>query len=111
MADKLAEVRQRIDDIESCYEFLLAYAAQGLPGDEGSPAGGQLREFLGKAERALDGLADACRAAGEAHADAVGSLEHYSAFVAVLERDAQASLSMVRLVSSRPSISSQLIDN
>lgn len=111
MATKLGEVRKRIDDIEACYEFLLAYAAQGLPGDEGSPVGGQLRDFLRRAEQALDGLADVCRAAGEEHAEGVGSLEHFLAFVDVLEQDAQTSLALVRMILARPSISSQLIDN
>lgn len=111
MATKLGEVRKRIDDIEACYEFLLAYAAQGLPGDEGSPVGGQLRDFLRRAEQALDGLADVCRAAGEEHAEGVGSFEDFLVFVDALERDAQTSLALVRMILARPSISSQLIDN
>ena len=27
----LAEISERCDAIEECYEFMLAYAAQGLP--------------------------------------------------------------------------------
>ena len=41
-----AEIRQSCNTVEECYEFMLAYAAQGLPTDEGSQSGGQLREFL-----------------------------------------------------------------
>jgi len=37
---------ERCDAIEECYEFMLAYAGQGLPTDQGSQSGGQVREFL-----------------------------------------------------------------
>ena len=47
----------RCDAIEEAYEFMLAYAAQGLPHEHGSPSGSQIREFLRTCERALDGLA------------------------------------------------------
>ena len=49
----------RCDAIEEAYEFMLAYAAQGLPHEHGSAAGSQIREFLRKCDHALDGLADA----------------------------------------------------
>ena len=45
----IEEFRQHSDAIEECYEFMLAYAAQGLPGDAGNQSGGQLREFLRRA--------------------------------------------------------------
>ena len=35
-AMSLQELKKRIDVIEESYEFMLAYAAQGLDGDEGS---------------------------------------------------------------------------
>jgi len=56
----LAEVCDRCDAVEECYEFLLAYAAQGLPSDQGSKSGGQVREFLHRAVEALTGLPEAC---------------------------------------------------
>ena len=34
---------ERCDIVEECYEFLLGYAAQGLPNDHGSPAGREVR--------------------------------------------------------------------
>ena len=58
MSEAKTEVKQRIDVIESSYEFFLAYAAQGRTTDEGAKSGADLREFLGKLESALDGLAD-----------------------------------------------------
>jgi len=33
------EFLERSEIIEECYEFMLAYAAQGFPGDQGSQAG------------------------------------------------------------------------
>jgi len=42
---------------------MLAYAAQGLRTDEGSKSGGQVREFLQRAVKALTGLAEVCTVA------------------------------------------------
>jgi len=85
----------RCDAVEECYEFMLAYAAQGLTSD-----GGQIREFLGKAVTALYGMAEACAAE-----------EISPRFTAVVEHDAQSALAAMELVLAQPSISSQLIDN
>ena len=56
----LAEIWNRCDAMEECYEFMLAYAAQGLPSDQGSESGGQVREFLHRAVQALAGLSEIC---------------------------------------------------
>ena len=102
-------VRERCDAIEECYEFMLAYAAQGLSSDAGQDSGSQLRTLLSGAEKALDGLAGAFR---EAIVIAqVTPAAPYETFLTVLERDAAASLAAVRLVLAQPAISSQLIDN
>jgi hypothetical protein len=94
------DLKTRCDAIEECYEFMLAYAAQGLADDAGSQPGAQIREFLRRAAAALSGLAGICAAEG---------LDH--PFIAVLERDAQSSLAAVDLVLAQRAISSQLIDN
>jgi hypothetical protein len=57
-----ARFSDRCDAIEECYEFMLAYAGQGLASDEGSQSGGQVREFLGRAAQAMTGLAESCTA-------------------------------------------------
>src|ERR1035441_1532052 len=49
-----SELQERGETIEECYEFMLAYAAQGIPSDKGSLAGSQLREFLSRAAHALE---------------------------------------------------------
>ena len=105
----LAEIANRCEAVEECYEFLLAYAAQGLPTDKGSKSGGQVREFLTRAVKALTGLAEIC--ATVIKEEDLQPADKYSAFVAVLDRDARDSLAAIELVLAQPAISSQLIDN
>jgi hypothetical protein len=103
------DLGDRCNAIEECYEFMLAYAAQGLPTDQGSQSGGQLREFLGRAVEAVSGLAAAYTAAVKQ--EGLLPAEQYRAFLAVLDRDASDSLAAIGLVLAQPAISSQLIDN
>ena len=100
---------ERCDAIEQCYEFMLAYAGQGLASDEGSQAGSQVREFLGRAVQAMTGLAESCNEAAEE--EGLEQAGKYQAFLVVLERDARDSLAAVELVLAQAVISSQLIDN
>jgi hypothetical protein len=104
-----AEIGRRCNAVEECYEFMLAYAAQGASGGDGSQSGGRIREVLQQAIDALSGLADACRTA--VTAEAAASAETYLAFLKVLDRDARDSICTIELVLAQPAISSQLIDN
>ena len=97
------EIRERFEAIEECYEFMLAYAAQGLPDDKGSESGRQVRESLNRAVNALVGLAESCAALERG--------DRFAAFLAVLDRDARDSLAAMDLVLAQPAISSQLVDN
>ena len=105
----LADIRDRCNIIEECYEFMLAYAAQGLPSDEGSKSGGQIREYLNRAVKAIAGLAENCTAAVKQ--ERWEPAERYNTFFKVLGRDADDSLAAIELVLAQPAISSQLIDN
>lgn len=107
--DPRAEFARRCDTIEEAYEFMLAYAAQGLTGDAGSHSGGQLRELLTRAAAALTGIGDTLASAIDS--ERLEPAARYRAYVAVLDRDARDSLSAIELVLAQPSISSQLIDN
>jgi hypothetical protein len=103
------EISARCATIEECYEFMLAYAGQGLNGDEGSHSSGEVREYLRRAVQALSGLA-------EAYATAIKQrnlqpAETYNAYLPVLDADARASLASIQLVLAQSAISSQLIDN
>ena len=86
--------------IEECYEYMLAYAGQGVSGQHD----GLVRDFLSRAAEALTGLENA-------YAAAVHPTAPYAAFQTVLARDARDSLAAVELVLAQPAISSQLIDN
>jgi hypothetical protein len=87
---------ERCSVIEECYEFMLAYAGQGVSGD----SDGAIRDFLTRAARAMEGL--------EA---AIPATEPYLAFREVVARDARDSLAAVNLVLAQRAISSQLVDN
>ena len=100
---------ERCDIVEECYEFLLGYAAQGLPNDHGSPAGREVRSQLERARDALAGLPESCRRAIDDYG--LAPYGKYDAFCSMLERDIRDSLVAVELVLAQPAISSQLVDN
>jgi len=103
------DLSERCNAIEECYEFMLAYAAQGLPSDEGSGSGGKIREYLNRAVKAISGLAESC--AGEVKTQKLGAAEKFQAYFVVLDRDAKDSLASIELVLAQPGISSQVVDN
>lgn len=105
----LADLAERCNTIEECYEFMLAYAAQGQPSEASSPSGRQIRGFLGRAVTAISGLAASC--AMVAKRERLEPAERFRAFFAVLDRDGQSSLAAIELVLAQADISSQLIDN
>jgi len=103
------DVSARCNAIEEFYEFMLAYAGQGLSGNENSQSSSQARDYLNRAVEALTGLS-------EAYSTTVKQenflpAERYFAFQTVLENDARDSLAMIQLVLAQATISSQLIDN
>lgn len=105
----LTDIKRRCEAVEACYEFLLAYAAQGVDDDRQSRNGGQLRELLVAAVAAAAGLADA----GLAAVSILGldTDRRYLAFCGVLRQDATKALAVLELVLAQPRIGSQLIDN
>ena len=105
----ISEFHRRCDVIEESYEFMLAYAAQGLTGSEGSPSGGQLREYLTRTADALSGLGNLLTTI--ISDGPLEPVETFNAYQAVLDRDARDALAGVRLVLAQPTISSQLVDN
>jgi hypothetical protein len=104
-----AALTARCDAVEACYEFMLAYAAQGLRGDSGHSAENEIREYLRNCDVALTGLTDLLRSCGEPAM--VGPVGPYLNFIAVVDRDTRDSQAAVQLVLAQRSISSQLIDN
>jgi len=103
-----ADFAARCDTIEGAYEFFLAYASQGLPSDQGSERGREVRDYLRRCDAALTGLGELI----------VGFAERagldpapYRAFADVIERDARDASAAIRLVLAQPAIGSQLVDN
>ena len=103
------DFQERCDLIEASYEFTLSFAAQGLPTDEGSQSGKQLRQHLARAVEAIRGIELSYAAVVEQQQ--LEPAERYQAFFAVLARDAESALAAIELVLAQPAISSQLIDN
>ena len=103
------ELHERCNAIEESYEYMLAYAAQGVSGEPGSQTGGQIRGYLTGTDTALTGLADVFRRL--VAETKVESPDVYEVFIQMLERDAQAAQAAVRLALAQPAISSQLVDN
>ena len=97
------ELGARCNTIEESYEFMLAYAAQGL-----ATEGAQIRHFLGRCDLALTGLVELSTAFAAA---AEGATSPYGAFMAVVDRDARDARAGVQLVLAQGAISSQLVDN
>jgi hypothetical protein len=104
-----AEILEHCNTVEECYEFMLAYAAQGHPSDQGSKSGAQIREFLQRAATAIAALAEGYSKVVKD--ECFEPAEKYHAFLSVLDRDARDSLAAIDLVLAQPSISSQLVDN
>ena len=67
---------------------MLAYAGQGLNGDEGSHSSGELRGFLGRAVEAISGLAEVYAAAVKQKN--LQPTEPYHDYMTVLDTDARA---------------------
>ena len=108
-AEVLAELNSRIDVVEEAYEFMLAYASQGLSSDQGSDTGRQAREYLKRCDTALTNL-------GDFLTEFTGRLglepaAPYRAFIAVIDRDARNAQAALQLVIAQPTISSQMVDN
>ncbi|MFQ5681935.1 MAG: hypothetical protein ACE5HC_01565 [Candidatus Binatia bacterium] len=102
-------LKERIEIIEESYEFMLAFAAQGLSGDEEGDSGAQIRDSLERCNASLEGLPDLLLALVDA--EKLEPPEPYRAFIKVLERDDHKAQTAIQLVLAQSSISSQLVDN
>ena len=101
----IAKLEKHIDKVEESYEFFLAYAAQGVSGDQ--EPNSDLVSFLEATDTALVFLEEELHAVME-------SLTPSSSFTAladVVRQDALKTRAAVGLVMVQPAISSQLIDN
>ena len=97
-------LQQDIDAVDSAYEFLLAYAAQGREDDVGGPAP-RARDILAELDEALVNIV-----ARLSEADTGGSDERRQFDTLVIE-DIAKSLTALALVRTQSRISSELVDN
>ena len=102
------ELKDRCARIEESYEFMLAYAAQGLRTEPGG-GGSQIRTTLTACDKALDGLANVFTQI--VRTESLQPASVYASFIVVLNRDAADARAALQLVLAQPSISSQMIDN
>jgi hypothetical protein len=93
------ELAGAIDVIEETYEYMLAYAAQGRVDDTDTSSAG-IRAHLERSDQALGVIASA-----ELSGDAARK------FLEVMRQDAARASAAIRLVLSKPTLTSQVIDN
>ena len=98
------DFRACVDAIESGYEFMLAYAAQGRDKE-----GDSIRTFLESLSTGLGAIGDAV----QKEIDGAGgkNAAQMMQFAAVLAADAGKAKAAVDMTLSTPSIGSQIIDN
>jgi hypothetical protein len=92
-----------LEAIESAYEFMLAYAAQGRDSDEGAATSPSIREVLHKLLEALP------RVAGNLASTGCGDAANKLA--GVIGEDARRAAISVQAALDCSRISSQLVDN
>ena len=102
-------LKQRIEIIEEAYEFMLAYAAQGVSGEEEEGGATEIREQLKRSDDALEGLARLLR--GLVKNKKLKPAGQCQAFIDIVETDSRYAQAAIQLVLAQRAISSQLIDN
>ena len=102
------ELKAHIEVLEKAYEFFLSYAALGAEQEEASKVGGQLREYLSRADAALGALANDL--GGLVAAEELEPAGAYGEMIDVTSADAARAGAAVRIVLAQATISSQLID-
>lgn len=109
MTSSRKELLEQVDGIEEAYEYFLAYAAQGLESDGGGGAGGEIRDWLERMDQALDVLPGLLSTLLEE--ETPDPAVEWQELKELIGQDARAARTKVRLVVSRPAVSSQLVDN
>jgi len=94
---------ERLEAIESAYEYMLAYAAQGRETDAGAAQSPSIRELLQQLHDGLQGLGPSVAAeCADASVDALAQ---------AIDDDANRAAIGVAAALDCPAISSQLVDN
>ena len=104
-----SDLSERTEVIESGYEFMLAYAAQGHESDSTSSATVEVRSYLANMNLALDNLSTVVSTVAENQHGREAN--KFQAFIEALDADSRMAQGAIRLVLAQQGISSQLIDN
>ena len=99
-------IRKRIDAVEACCEFMQAYA-QGLTTDGRAKSGRRLREFVAQGITAMKGIAEHCATVIEG--DTIEAADRLMEFLAVVDRDACDSVTLMEPVLAEPIITFRLL--
>ena len=102
-----SDLKDRIDTIEEAYEYMLAYAAQGLERENESDSGG-IRGFLSNAAKALE---DIHQVAQERAAALASDADQWNAYLEILKTDAATAQILINFALMQPVLGSELIDN
>ena len=102
-----SDLKDRIDTIEEAYEYMLAYAAQGLERENESDSGG-IRGFLSNAAKALE---DIHQVAQERAAALASDADQWNAYLEILKTDAATAQILIKFALMQPVLGSELIDN
>ena len=102
-----SDLKDRIDTIEEAYEYMLAYAAQGLERENESDSGG-IRGFLSNAAKALE---DIHQVAQERAAAVASDADQWNAYLEILKTDAATAQILINFALMQPVLGSELIDN
>jgi hypothetical protein len=93
----------RLDAIESAYEYMLAYAAQGRDTDVGAAQSPSIRDILQQLHDSLRGIGDSVTA--DCAEEPVNDLAQ------AIDADAKKAVVSLAATLDCPAISSQLVDN
>lgn len=108
--DNKETLRASINAIETGYEFMLAYAAQGRDFEYTGGGGGQsIRVYLGDLKGGLETIADDFERGIKDQVE--NGTDLFLGYTQTLREDARKSLVAVEMVLSLPSIGSQVVDN
>ena len=109
MSGARPSLAEYIDAIESSYEFMLAYAAQGRDFESVGGDGPSIRKVLKELREALALVGGAFE--GQAALAGAEARARFLDFCRLLKSDAERALMAVDLVLAVENISSQLVDN
>ncbi len=102
------DLKDRIETIEEAFEYMMAYAAQGIEQENRSEGGG-IRSWLTKAAAALEDL----HQIAQEHANSISSIGigDWAEFLEIVKTDAIQAQTLINFALAQPNLSSESVDN